>query len=156
MKPRTVCGCQPVAFMICGKRRALRSLHHSDDFGLLVGAIALRLAAAGRTLFSSEFSRRCARRFFSVCLKLGLDQRILRIAKLLLPLVAKPATVGPVPLFSLGDRPVRVDLGAVFFYSRAESLPRLAHVRQMYASHSTSDRLRIARRLLGRLARDEL
>jgi len=44
----------------------------------------------------------------------GLDQHILRISKLLLPLVVTPAKVGPVPLFALREPldQFEVDLGA--------------------------------------------
>jgi hypothetical protein len=57
----------------------------------------------------------------------GLDQHILRISKLLLPLVTKPAKISPVPLFALGEPldQVEVDLGAVLLNDHAEGVPRL-------------------------------
>jgi hypothetical protein len=52
----------------------------------------------------------------------GFNQHILRISKLLLPLVAKPAKVGPVPLLALCEPldQFEVDLGAVLFHDHAE------------------------------------
>jgi hypothetical protein len=63
----------------------------------------------------------------------GLDQQILRISKLLLRLVAKPAKVGPILLFALRE-PVdqfEVDLGAVLLHDYAEGLPRLVPLAQL-------------------------
>jgi hypothetical protein len=59
---------------------------------------------------------------------IGLDQHILRISKLFLPLVANPAKIGPVSLFALREPldKFEVDLGAVLLHDHAESLPRLA------------------------------
>jgi hypothetical protein len=64
----------------------------------------------------------------------GLDQHTLRISKLLLPLVAKPAKVGPVPRFALGEPPdqFEVDLGAVLLYHHAVRLPRLVPEAELF------------------------
>jgi hypothetical protein len=53
----------------------------------------------------------------------GLDQHILRISKLLLPLVSKPAKVGPVPLFTLREPldQFEVDFGALGKNAATES-----------------------------------
>jgi hypothetical protein len=58
---------------------------------------------------------------------IGLDQHILRISKLLLPLVAEPAKVGPVALLTLREPldQFKVNLGAVLLHHHAEGLPRL-------------------------------
>jgi hypothetical protein len=57
----------------------------------------------------------------------GLDQHILRISKLLLPLVAKPDKVSPVSLFALREPldQFEVDLGAVLLRDHAKGFSRL-------------------------------
>jgi hypothetical protein len=57
----------------------------------------------------------------------GLDQYILRISKLLLPLLTKPAKVRPVSFFALREPPdqFEVDVGAALLHLYAEGLPRL-------------------------------
>jgi hypothetical protein len=57
----------------------------------------------------------------------GVDQHILRISKLLLPLVAQPAKVRPIPLFAFGEPldQFEVDLGAVLLNDHAEGFPPL-------------------------------
>jgi hypothetical protein len=75
----------------------------------------------------AEFPRHCAALRLPLSQAVGLISASLRISKLLLPLVAKPAKAGPVSLFALGE-PVdhfEVDLGAALIHDRAESLPPL-------------------------------
>jgi hypothetical protein len=47
----------------------------------------------------------------------GLDQHILRISKLLLPLVAKPARLGPIPLFAFPETLDQFELTSARFSS---------------------------------------
>jgi hypothetical protein len=44
-KPRTVCGCQPVAFVISAWGRAFGAFHQGNYLGLIVGPVRLRFAS---------------------------------------------------------------------------------------------------------------
>ena len=60
-------------------------------------------ARGDRRALIAEFALLCPALLQLLPQAVGLDQHILRISKLLLPLEAKPANVGPVPLFALRE-----------------------------------------------------
>ena len=89
---------------------------------------APRVCRACRCGYFCGVPRRCERALLELVPDaVGLDQHILRISKLLLPLDAQPAKVRPASLFALREPldQFEVDLGAVLLRDHAESLPRL-------------------------------
>ena len=83
----------------------------------------MKQAASGGLLWWSSASL-CPALLQLLPQAVGLDQHILRISKLLLPLVAKAAKVAPVSRSEPLDQ-FEVDLSAVLLHHHAESIPRL-------------------------------
>jgi hypothetical protein len=81
----------------------------------------------GSSLLSRSSASLCPALLQLLPQAVGLDQHILPISKLLLPLEAEPAKVGPVPFFALREPldQFEVDLGAVLLHGHAEGLPGL-------------------------------
>jgi hypothetical protein len=96
---------------------------------------APRVCRACRCGYFCGVPRRCDRALLELLPQaIRLDQHIVRISKLLLSLVAKPAKVGPVPLFALGEPldQFKIDLGAILLHHHAERLPRLVAKAELF------------------------